>query len=212
MLRNSIQKLIILAIFAVVFSSCKKDDTTALPANTDVLPAPVSDFVSQSMIDSLRSAGATINTGVTPPVANGIYLQTHDSCIYDNNNPASVGALFSDYKFKFSNQNNTAFTVDVAQKTVPGGAISSTPVYSFISGSGNKFSIFIIRTTTLNGTHVQQYNVLSGTVAAGGIQDFQNTLYMRSKENDPTNTVVPAGTIRVFVTGAPGLATTSSTF
>ena len=210
---KTLKPVLLFIVLTSVFISCKKDDAPSPVNNDDVLPAPISNFVSQSMIDSLRAAGATINDGTTPPAINGIYLMTPDSCIYDNNNPASVGSLFSDYKFQFTNQDNAAYTLDVAQKAIPSGAVSSTPVYSFISGNGNKFSVFIIRTTTLSGVPVQQFNVLSGTVAAGGIQGFQNTLYMRSKEGDETNTLtVPAGTIRVFVTGAPGLATTSASF
>lgn len=210
---TSIHKLCFL-FFAMltIISACKKEDETGTP-KTDTFPTPLNSFISQSMIDSLRAAGAAVYSGTTPPTVNGIYFMHPDSCTYDNSPAHSAGSIYSDYKFKFSSQNNTAFTVDVAQKSIPAGVLSSSPVYSFISGSGNNFSIFIIRTLTPSGVTVQQYNVLSGTLTSGGIQNFQNTLYMRSKVGDTDNAlVVAAGTIRVFINGGSGLAATDTVF
>jgi hypothetical protein len=164
------------------------------------------------MVDSLRAAGANIYDGTTPPIVNGIYLMHPDSCIYDNSPGHFTGTLFDDYKFQFTGQNNSLYTINVAQKAMSTGTLSSTPAYTYISGSGNNFSIFILRTSSPSGITVQQFNVLSGTLTSTGIQNLQNTLYMRSKTGDPANTIVAAGTIRVFVTGVPGLATISATF
>ena len=203
--------ILILSTSGWGFPSCKKSDTVT-PSNTGSFPAPISNIVSQGMVDSLRAAGATIHAGTMPPVVSGIFLMHPDSCIYDNSPGHNAGSLFDDYKFKFTDQNNTLFTVTVAQKNVVSGVINSTPVSSFVSGSGNDFSVFILRTLSPSGIVVQQFNVLSGTLTQNGIQNFQNTLYMRSKTGDPNNTIAPAGTVRVFVTGKPGLATISTTF
>lgn len=207
--------LIITLLF--VAGGCKKDDSEATPATTppvtttETYPVPIKNSIPQSMIDSLRDAGAVIHSGTTPPVVNGIYLMSPDSCIYDNNGP-TAGTLYADYKFRFSNQDNTTFTVTVDQKNMVTGVLNTTPVSSYICGSGNNFTVFILRTLSPLGITVEQYNVLSGTLTANGVQNFQNTLYMRSKGADPGNTVVAAGTIRVFLTGGNGLATTQSTF
>src|SRR6218665_2936905 len=177
-------------LLIVSLNACQKENE-AEPVKT--FPAPINTFITQGMLDSLRSAGAHIYDGTTPPTVNGIYFMHPDSCIYDNSPSNSAGSIYTDYKFKFTNQNNTAFTIDVAQKSIPAGIISSTPVYSYISGNGNNFSIFIIRTLTPSGVTVQQYNILSGTLTSGGIQNFQNVLYMRSKVGDSDNAlVVPA--------------------
>ena len=205
--KNSLLLFFIVSLF---LSACKKENITT-PKET--FPTPINSFITQGMIDSLRLAGLTINPGTKPPIVNGIYFMQPDSCTFDNSPFNSAGTLYSDYKFKFTNQDNTAFTVTVAQKSIPAGVLSSTPVYSYISGSGNNFSIFIIRTLTPSGVTVQQYNILSGTLTASGIQNFQNTLYMRSKVGDADNTLtVPVGTIRVFVTGRSGLATNDAVF
>lgn len=188
--------------------SCKKD----AQKNKDSFPTPIANIISQSMIDSIRAAGATVYSGTSPAVVNGIYLMHPDSCIYDNSPANFRGTLFTDYKFRFSNQNNSLYTILVEQKAIPSGTLSTTPASVYISGNGNRFSIFLLRTSVPSGISVQQFNVLSGTLTANGIQDFQNTLYLRSKGSDPGNTLPPAGTIRVFVNGAPGLAVNSATF
>ncbi len=195
----------------LILSSCKKDSDTPAPTG-DTYPTPIRNQISQSLVDSLRARGANVYSGTTPPVVNGIYLMRPDSCIYDNSPSNFAGTIFTDYKFRFSSQNATTYALNVEQKAIPSGALSTTPVSTYISGSGNNFSIFILRTITPGGIQVQQFNVLSGTVTAAGIQNLQNVLYVRSKGSDPGNTYPPAGTVRVFVTGAPGLAATSATF
>ena len=206
-----------LNIAAVIFlglitmQSCKKSDS-ASNNNNDAFPTVIANIAPGSMIDSLRNTGALVYGGSTPPIVNGIYFMQPDSCVYDNSPGNFTGTLFSDYKFRFSNQNNTAFTIGVEQKAIPAGNLSPTPAQTFISGQGNNFSIFILRTVSPSGIPVEQFNVLSGTLTAAGIQNFQNTLYYRSKGSDPGNTLPPAGTIRRFVNGGAGLAVTSTTF
>lgn len=201
--------LILLIVGAIVFSSCKKDNTTI---SGEKYPTPISNLVPQSMIDSLRARGANIYSGTTPPIVNGIYLMTPDSCTYDNSPSNFAGNIFTDYKFRFSAQDNTAYTITVEQKASPAGTLNAAPAYTYISGSGNNFTIFILRTQSAQGIPGQIFNVFSGTLTANGIQKFQNSLYIRSKGSDPNNQLASAGTIRVFINGAPGLAANSSTF
>jgi hypothetical protein len=202
---------LILTSGSLLFSACKKSEDDTTPAG-ETYPAPIQSMITQSMVDSLRAAGANVYSGTAPAIVNGIYFMHPDSCTFDNSPGNFAGTLFADYKFRFTNQNNTSFNITVEQKNTSSGTLSPTPVSSYISGSGNNFSIFVLRTISPQGVSVQQFNVLSGTLTAGGVQNFKNVLYLRSKGSDPGNTLPPAGTIRVFVTGAPGLAATSTTF
>ncbi|RYY54477.1 MAG: hypothetical protein EOO09_14125 [Chitinophagaceae bacterium] len=177
-----------------------------------MFPEPFSALAPQSLIDSLRSAGTMIYDGNTPPVINGIYLMSPDSCTYDNSPGNSRGQLYTDYKFRFSEQDNNAFTIKLEQKAIPANTVNPLPVKTYISGSGNNFSIITLRTKSLSGVDVENINIFSGTLTTGGIRNLQNTLYIRSKGNDPNNTVAPAGTIRVFITGRAGLAVTQTGF
>lgn len=195
----------------LTMQSCKKSDS-GNNNTSDAFPAVIANIAPASMVDSLRNTGAAIYGGSTPAIVNGIYFMQPDSCVYDNSPGNFTGTLFSDYKFRFSNQNNTSFTIGVEQKAIPTGNLSTTPAQTFISGQGNNFSIFILETVSPTGVPVEQFNVLSGTLTAAGIQNFQNTLYLRSKGSDPGNTLPPAGTIRRFVNGGAGLAVTTTTF
>ncbi|MGG9964413.1 hypothetical protein [Ferruginibacter sp. SUN106] len=210
--RNAAQLFVLMIVSVFIFTSCKKSSNTDTNGNTETFPAQISNIAPKSMIDSLRAVGVNVYSGTTPPLVNGIYLMTPDSCTYDNSPGNFAGTIFTDYKFRFSAQDNAAFTIMVEQKAMPAGTLSSTPVSTYISGSGNKFSIFLLRTITPSGITVQQFNVLSGTLTASGIQNLQNTLYVRSKGSDPGNIYPPAGTIRLFVTGRSGLAANSTTF
>lgn len=203
--------VIILTAGFLGFSSCKKssDDTAA---TQDTFPTPIQSMVTQSMVDSVRAAGGRIYSNTTPAIVNGIYYMHPDSCTYDNSPGNFAGTLFADYKFRFTNQDNNTAVITVEQKNTSSGALSPTPASTYISGNGNNFSIFVLRTISPGGVPVQQFNILSGTLTSGGVQNFQNILYLRSKGSDPGNTLPPAGTIRVFVNGAPGLAANSATF
>ena len=136
--------------WVVIFASCKKSSTST-PLKIDTLPTPISNIVSQSMIDSLKAAGATVYEGTTPPTLNGIFLMHPDSCIYDNSPGQFKDQLFDDYKFDFTDQNNTLFTISVAQKDMASGKLSAPPVLTYISGSGNNFSVFLYRTSSPTG-------------------------------------------------------------
>lgn len=211
--KNSITYFLGALVITLLLFSCKKETNNDPKIPDDkTFPTPIANIAPQSMIDSLRAVGAKVYAGSTPNIVNGIYLMHPDSCIYDNSPGNFKGTIFSDYKFKFSNQDNNLFTIAVGQKAIPAGTLSATPVSTYISGNGNDFSIFILRTVTPSGITVQQFNVLSGTLTPNGIQNLQNTLYIRSKGNDPNNTIAPAGTIRLFVNGASGLAVNSTDF
>ncbi|HVM89154.1 MAG TPA: hypothetical protein VMT76_13275 [Puia sp.] len=208
MKKTNFLSLIIVLILAGSFPvSCAKSNGTSQKNNN-----PLSATITQTMIDSLNIAGAHINQGSTPPTVNGIFLMTPDSCVYDNSSGNFAGQLFDSYKFQFSNQDNAKWTVAVAQKDVSTGIANPAPVETYITGSGQNFTIYMYSTSTPTGVSVEKYNVLSGTLTANGIQSFQNVLYLRNKGSDPGNTVAPAGTIRVFVTGGSGLAGITSSF
>lgn len=195
---------------SILVSSCKKDDNNS--PGPDQFPAPIANIAPQSMIDSLRARGSHIYSGTTPPIVNGIYLMSPDSCTYDNSPSNSAGNIYSDYKFRFSNQDNSAFTITLEQKTYPGGLVSTAPASTYISGSGNNFSIFTLRNQSAAGIPGQIYNIFSGTITSAGIKDLQNTLYVRSKGADPNNLLIPAGSVRVFINGGAGTAVNVSTF
>jgi hypothetical protein len=74
---------LILTAGALAFSSCKKSSDEVTPAG-NTFPTPIQSMVTQSMVDSIRTAGANVYSGTTPAIVNGIYFMHPDSCVFDN--------------------------------------------------------------------------------------------------------------------------------
>ena len=90
-----------------------------------------------------------------------------------------------------------------------GGSVS-TGLGGFISGSGNKFSLFA-ETDLRDGTATaKQIRVFSGEVTSAGIKDFYSTVLLKEK-NDPNNRLIDVGKMRIVKDG-DGLASSRSTF
>jgi hypothetical protein len=211
---KSVSYLSALFLISVVFISCSKSNTSTNNSSSSNLPAPVSSIASAADITSLKSSGMTINEGTTPPVVNGIYLQHPDSCIFDNSGNNSAGKFFADYKFRFSNQNNSSFAISVDLKDVTNYTDSASySANTYISGSGNSFTIFAQVNGSLGGVTYTELDTYSGTLTSKGVQNFQWSFYLKSKSSDPNNVhVVSVGTTRVFNTGAPGMATVTTNY
>lgn len=184
-----------------VISSCKKKqqttDTTGLGPN---FPVVINTIVTPAILDTLTKHGTIVYNGLNPPTVNGIYLFSPDLCLYDNSSSKAAGTLFTDYKFKFSNQNTAQYTINVDLKAVNSNVVDAASANSstFLSGNGNFFSVFSQTTGVLSGISYKSLDVYSGEMLSGNIKNFQHTIYLVSKGADPNNLLAIAGTIRVF--------------
>ena len=197
----AVAMLIILAC-----TSCHKASTVT-PVTTGALgsnyPTVLNTIVTPAQIDTLKKHGLVINDGTTPPVVNGIYYLSPDSCIYDNSS-ANAGKIFSGYQYQFLNQDNTKYTLTVNySNAIVGGDDSGTDgAATYISGNGQYFTVFAQVTGELSGVTYKELQVLSGQLITGGVKKFQWSFLMVSKTSDPGNAaVVPVGTIRIFEDG-----------
>lgn len=189
-------KKILLPIFvlSVIIFSCKKDkEKNPLGAG---YPQALSKVLTPVIIDSLQSRGVTVNRGLTPPVINGIYYLSPNSCSYDNAWTKSAGKFFSPYKLQFSNQNNGT-SIAYAYKSVSGNDTGGD-ANAFITGSGDAFTVYAQIPGSVDS--VSTYTnlvVISGTVKNGIINNLKQAQYLSSK-NDRYNRVVPVGTMRIY--------------
>jgi hypothetical protein len=185
-------------IFAlIILQACKKSSG----GNSSNLPAPVNTIISQAIIDSMKNWGMTINEGTTPPALNGIYLMSPNICLFDNSRGNQAGQSFDDYKYKFSNQNNSDFTIRLDYKDVGGinSDSGSDVTATYIAGNGNAFTVFARVTGVSYGTiSYTRIDMYSGVIASGGIQNFQTAFYMKTKSNDPSGLIVDPGDSRIF--------------
>jgi hypothetical protein len=193
--------IIVILIISVVWVSCSKKNEVASLSLNNTLPASINNIVTTVIIDAPKKYGATIKTGATPPTLNGIYLIHPDLYIFDNSGGSFEDAIFDDYKYKFSNQNNGSYVIrvdykDINDNTAPVLADSTT---TLVSGDKNFFTIFSQFTTAKNGVNYNLLHVLSGEVGSRGIKNFQNSTYLHSKNSDHNGYVETRGAIRVFI-------------
>lgn len=198
------KKSIILGAIACVMMltfSCKKDNG---------LSKNINNIISQKIIDDLQKRGMTINKGSTPPTLPAIVLASSFTLVspYGAADGWSVGKVIADYKYRFSGQTGDQVKLDYKNS----GSDYATGMASFLSGSGNKFSLFAQVTGTSSEINYKSVKIISGEVTADGIKDFHEALVLTEKEGDESNSILmPVGAGRIWKDG-DGLAETISTY
>ncbi|PKP35162.1 MAG: hypothetical protein CVU00_03695 [Bacteroidetes bacterium HGW-Bacteroidetes-17] len=179
--------LLFLALIAIAFGACKKDgdddESDLLGANG--LPKPVNTIVSEDIINTMKSLGLTINPGDNPPLISGTYLASPFT-LKGTNVPGdySIGTQFADYLVTFSNQNNDNLSITLGYTS---GDATGTGIGSYISGSGNSFTVFAKTTSIRNGSSAELIEVISGTISNSGISNFYYANFMLNNNGDNTN-------------------------
>jgi len=151
---------------AVVLAGCKKEDK----GDKDGLTKDVRNIIPDDILEKFKELGIDINGGLKPPNIEGVYFVTPLILKKSNfNDSYSVGSKFSDMTITFSKQDNSKLTVvtDYVQGNQKGNGLGS-----FITGSGNKFSIYTEIAGTLSGNPFTNVEIYSGEITADGIKDF----------------------------------------
>jgi hypothetical protein len=191
---------IIIAVLAIVFflPACRKS-ATPTPAST------LSPAITQAQKDTLQKYGTVFNTGPTPPLVSGTFFLDPGVFLYDNSGLHLVGLTGDSYAYKFSSQNNSKLTVSVAFRNVSTLETDETgadSTASYISGSGQLFSIYARITGSVSGVNYGALQVISGEVTSAGIADMQVTSEILSKDGDAGNELLyPVGTINIVYDG-----------
>ncbi len=198
-----ISAIAVLLLSSVLFlNGCKKNDTE--PG----LSAKIQQIVPADLLSTMKAQGMPINEGITPPNIEGIFASSPHTLVstYEGD-LTTVGSTFNDLVMKFSGQNTADGSVIVDTKSV---GSTSTGIGGFISGSGNKFSLFA-EVNVIQGTiTAKQIRVFSGEITSTGIKDFYSTLVIKEK-NDPSNLLIGVGKMRIIKDG-DGFASKRSSF
>ncbi len=154
-----------------------------IPTEFDGSIGSIEDFFNPNIVNSLQDLGFVIHPGNNPPnIIDGIYLASpfilQNSSVPGDN----IGSTFQDYIITFFNQNSNLLTIDFTSEN---GNQSSDGYGSYISGSGNQFSIFLKTNTTYQGETAQFAYAISGSVAENGIENFQFANLMLDDNGDP---------------------------
>lgn len=202
-----LSQLSFLLIFSIgiIGSSCSDSKTSATPKYSDKIQKIVPD----SIIKSLTAKGMTLNPGVNPPNVLGIYVVNPYTLLapFGPEDGWREGKVIPDYRYKFYDQKKDEVKVDYKQT-----ADNGTGIGAFLSGSGNKFTLFAELAGVGSSVPYKQLTVISGEVTDKGIKDFQFAFVMKEKTGDSTNTVLIAtGKSRIWIDG-DSLASKVETF
>jgi hypothetical protein len=169
--------------------------TTLALASCYIIPFGAFGYISNAQLRTLDDLGLPVNEGKTPPDIEGTYLC--DSLELYGTNIADdfpLGTGFANMVITFYNQGyDGSVLVSYTQ-----GSESGSGLGAFVSGSGSDFSVYAQITGTSSGIDFEDAMVFSGTMSAGGIQDFMYGFIMTDKGSDPYDDLIEVGDARVF--------------
>ena len=140
-----------------------------------------------------------IYDGWNPPNVEGQYLVSPLAITYDGTNQYEIGDVFTDLYCQFLNQDMVHNTLDYQEKT---GGSTSTGTGAFISGEGNRFSVFFntegVSVYSDYSINIKTALVISGIMTSEGIKDVYYAFVLVDKSDDPSHHIIDIGGFRVF--------------
>ena len=140
-----------------------------------------------------------IYEGGNPPNVEGQYLISPVAITYDGTNQYEIGDVFTDIYCQFLNQDMAHNTLDYNEKT---GSSTSTGTGAFISGEGNRFSVFFntegVSVFSDYSINIKTALVISGIKTSEGIKDVYYAFVLVDKGDDPSHHIIDIGGFRVF--------------
>jgi len=146
-----------------------------------VVTEDIFNILSEDLFEKLIEFGIEINIGNNPPNIEGIYLvkpTVLEKSNFDDVYPP--GQVFADMLMTFSNQDNAKLTISVECDT--GGTIWNN-INSFITGNGNKFSVFL----EMESGKSKLVEIYSGEITPTGIKNLYNAFIWTSDSPNKGN-------------------------
>ncbi len=188
--------LLLVAGLMLTLNACKKE--TVDPSTG--LSTKIQNIVPAAALADLKAKGLVVNEGSQPPNIEGVYLASPMRLVspYGPTDNYSIGKIIADYRYRFYSQVGDEVKLDYTNANNDTG----TGQGAFVSGYGNKFTLFIATTGVSRGVNYKAVNVISGEITANGIANFQQALILTEKTGDSSNTVlIPLNQSRVWEDG-----------
>jgi len=187
--------LCLVAIIAIELSSCKKKDDPTVGFSEEIQK-----IVPDEILKDVRAKGMVINEGKVPPNIEGNYIVEPVELLspFGQDDPWRKGKIIDDYYYKFSRQSSDKKTVFIDYNN--GGTDRGSGLGSFVSGNGNKFTIFSEVVGTGSGVDYVMLQMFSGELTADKeIKNFQLSIYMKEKdESSGLGVLIPLNTGRIW--------------
>ncbi|GJH40143.1 hypothetical protein RCZ04_06930 [Capnocytophaga sp. HP1101] len=196
----------VFALFAFVACSKSDDNDSKKDKGEDDIevtnfniPQEAKAILPDKTLTQMVANGMTIHEGTTPPNIEGIYLLDNLTFLYTsdpNDNAFTKGDKATNYKFKFYEQQGVKVKSDYKAL---GFGVFDTAIGSgaIISGSGNKFTVFLAHVAVTQGVKNKDVYVFSGEITSEGIKDLVFTMTVTEKE-DQGNKIMGVGVYRIF--------------
>ena len=138
------------------------------------LTEDINNLIPDDIFEAIGELGIEIHGGRNPPNIEGTFIFSPTILARSNfSDFLHPGHQFSDARITFSKQDNVSLTVfseytQGAQGNIQDGSGSG----SFITGSGNKFSVFVENSGTTLGYPFESVDIYSGEITSSGIINF----------------------------------------
>ncbi len=167
------------------------------------LTEDINNLVPEYIVDELKRLGMPVNTGITPPVVNGIYNIT--PFVLKNSNITNdwpIGTRFNDVRVRLYDQNYTNLTIKYEDVNINfnDGTVTSTSTgtSAYIVGNGNLFTVFVrVISTRQTGETAELVFIISGTMAGANVNNMHWANFMLNN-NGHTTIYMANGSGRVF--------------
>ena len=151
--------------------------------NDDDLTEDVHNIIPDDILEKFKELGITINGGNNPPNIEGTYFISPYILVKSNfADGFDPGYRFADMLMTFSKQDNAKLTVVCDYINGPG---TGNGLGSFITGNGNKFSVYTEISGTLSGYTFKSVEIYSGEITPSGIKGFYDA-FIVTKEAPST--------------------------
>ena len=166
--RNHLVKIKSLGFNEVIIRE-DENHVIKMPDRKD-LTEDVNNIIPDDILKALVELGIEINEGRNPPNIEGTYLVTPFRLVKSNfSDSLGIGYQFADMQITFSKQNNVDLTIVTDYIN---GPQTGSGLGSFITGNGNKFTVFTEITGIMNGYPFKSVDIYSGEITPAGIANF----------------------------------------
>lgn len=188
-------------VIALTFTGCIKqyDESQSTDSFTGS-KSEIEEYFNPEIVKALEDLGYTFNTGGNPPSIVGDYLFSTMTLLNSTVDSDYIGQTFLDQYLNFSNQNGKNVMYSSSSSISSGNGSAS-----FVSGNGNKFSIYAKVKGTLQGYNGTFAVAISGEISSAGIQDILFANLMLDNQGNPGGVWIPNNTGRL-VEDSDGLA------
>lgn len=189
------KKFMLVMLILGAISCSKDDDETNGEGDFTGSQQSIENIIGSDVYQSAQEMGFMFNTGSNPPIVEGSYIADNLEILGSTVGSDYVGMFMPTQNFTFSNQNIDDLSVLYVGA---GGSQTDEGGGAFIAGEGGNFTALLTVAATIQGYTSQTVFLISGTIVAEGIENYQLAVFMIDQGEAPDGIFIPEGQGRVI--------------